>query len=80
MDDQNTVFDKSIVKEQKIFAKKSTVKHKVDSSIKEDISNKSDDSGQEGEILQVNVPAGVYFGEKFKIHKCSHKMCFQDEI
>ena len=45
VDDQNTVFDKSIVKEQKIFAKKSTVKHKVDSSIKEDISNKSDDSG-----------------------------------
>ena len=73
MDDQNTVFDKSIVKEQKIFAKKSTVKHKVDSSIEEDISNKSDDTGQEGEILKVNVPAGVYFGEKFKIHKCSPK-------
>ena len=73
LNDQNTVFDKSNVKEEKIFVKKSTGKCKVDSSTDDDMSNKSDATGEEGEIQQVNITAGVYFGEKFKIHKCSPK-------
>ena len=73
LNDQNIVFDKSNVKEEKIFDKKSTGKRKVDSSIEEDMSNKSDATGEEGEIQQVNITAGVYFGEKLNNHKCSPK-------
>ena len=60
--------------EKKIFAKKSTGKRKVESSTDEDMSNKSSDAtGLEGQIQQVNIPSGIYFGEKFKSHKCSPK-------